>query len=54
MSARKLGRLAGLVLVLAAVFGGVGVVDHAIAHETGASSSWSGAIDLQALEGTWS
>jgi hypothetical protein len=54
MSARKLGRLAGLVLVLAAAFGGIAVVDHGTTHQTGASSSWTGAIDLQALEGTWS
>jgi hypothetical protein len=54
MSARKLGRLAGLVFVLAAVFGGIGVVDHATTHEAGASSSWNGAVDMRMLEGIWS
>jgi hypothetical protein len=52
MSARKLGRLAGLVFVLAAVFGGVGVASHAATHEAG--SSTSSAISMIALEGVWS
>ena len=54
MSARKLGRLAGLVFVLAAVFGGVGVAYHVTTHEPGASSSWNGAVDMRYLEGVWS
>jgi hypothetical protein len=35
MSARKLGRLAGLVFVLAAVFGGIGVASDVARHEAG-------------------
>jgi hypothetical protein len=54
MSARKLGRLAGLVFVLAAVFGGIGVASHVTEHDAGASSSWDGAIDMRMLEGVWS
>ncbi len=34
MSARKLSRLAGLVFVLAAVFGGAGAASASIGHET--------------------
>jgi len=33
MSARKLSRLAGLVFVLAAVFGGAGAASASIGHE---------------------
>ena len=53
MSARKLGRLAGLVFVLAAVFGGIGAASHAGQHEAGGATS-SIAIQMQSLEGTWS
>ena len=38
MSARKLSRLAGLVFVLAAVFGGIGVASHVNTHETGGTA----------------
>jgi hypothetical protein len=38
MSARKLSRLAGLVFVLAALFGGVGAAAAAAEHEAGGSS----------------
>lgn len=37
MSARKLSRLAGLVFVLAAVFGGAGAATASIGHETSAT-----------------
>jgi hypothetical protein len=49
MSARKLGRLAGLVFVLAAVFGGIGAASAA-QHETGGSTS---AIQMTNLEIIW-
>jgi hypothetical protein len=49
MSARKLGRLAGLVFVLAAAFGGIGAVGHVAQHE----SSHVSAIDMGMLEGVW-
>jgi hypothetical protein len=49
MSARKLSRFAGLVFVLAAVFGGIGVANHAVAHEAGGTS----AIQLPMSEGVW-
>ena len=39
MSARKLSRLAGLVFVLAAVFGGVGATNVSAEQETGGSSA---------------
>jgi hypothetical protein len=54
MSARKLGRLAGLVFVLAAVFGGIGAASHAGAHEAGGSGVSNTAIDMRMLEGVWS
>jgi hypothetical protein len=54
MSARKLGRLAGLVFVLAAVFGGIGAASHAATHEAGGSGVANTAIDMRFLEGTWS
>ena len=44
MSAKKLGRLAGFVFVLAAVFGGVGSATTASAHETGDSSAVTAAV----------
>jgi hypothetical protein len=49
MSARKLGRLAGLVFVLAAVLGGIGAASAA-QHETGGSTS---AIQMANLEIIW-
>ena len=39
MSAKKLGRLAGFVFVLAALFGGVGSASAATAHGTGDSGA---------------
>jgi hypothetical protein len=39
MSARKLSRLAGLVFVLTAVFGGVGAASASAEQETGGSSA---------------
>ena len=39
MSARKLGRLAGLVFVLAAVFGGVNAAAYGAAHSDEATST---------------
>jgi hypothetical protein len=53
MSARKLGRLAGLVFVLAAVFGGIGAASHAATHEAGGPGITNTAIDMRMLEGTW-
>lgn len=49
MSARKLGRLAGLVFVLAAVFGGIGAASHGVTHETGVTS----AISMHTVEAIW-
>jgi hypothetical protein len=54
MSARKLGRLAGLVFVLAAVFGGIGAASHVAKHEAGGSGATNTAIEMRMLEGTWS
>jgi hypothetical protein len=51
MSARKLGRLAGLVFVLAAVFGGIGAASAA-QHETGGVSAVS-AVQMANLEIIW-
>ena len=45
MSAKKLGRLAGFVLVLAAMFGGVGSASVATAHGAGDSSAVITALD---------
>jgi hypothetical protein len=45
MSAKKLGRLAGFVLVLAAMFGGVGSASVATAYETGDSSAVVTTVD---------
>jgi|tagenome__1003787_1003787.scaffolds.fasta_scaffold20940156_5 hypothetical protein len=53
MSARKLGRLAGLVFVLAAVFGGVGVATHDAQHESGGAASAVVAIRKVTLETVW-
>jgi hypothetical protein len=52
MSARKLGRLAGLVFVLAILFGGVGVAGQVARHEAGGSPV-SSAIKMVNLELTW-
>jgi hypothetical protein len=51
MSARKLGRLAGLVFVLAAVFGGIGAASVG-QHEAGASTAVS-ACEMGTLETVW-
>ena len=48
MSARRLSRFAGLVFVLAAVFGGIGVAVHAT-HDAGGTS----AIQMLLREGVW-
>jgi hypothetical protein len=48
MSARKLGRLAGLVFVLATLFGGVGVASQVAEHETGGSLA---ASTVQMIDG---
>lgn len=53
MSARKLGRVAGLVFVLAAIFaGGVGAADLTAKHSGAASISHS-AIQERNLEVIW-
>jgi hypothetical protein len=53
MSARKLSRLAGLVFVLAAVFGGIGVASHVSEHEAGGATVIS-AVQNANLEVIWS
>lgn len=55
MSARKLSRLAGLVFVLAAVFGGAGAASAASEHETRGSSDITAttAYQLRAFDITW-
>ncbi len=45
MSARKLGRLAGLVFVLAAVFGGVGFQQAASVSASSSAPVTNGIID---------
>jgi hypothetical protein len=50
MSARKLGRLVGLVFVLAAVFGGAGAASATAGHATEASVA---AVDFSALQIDW-
>jgi hypothetical protein len=55
MSARKLGRFASLVFVLAAIFGGVGAADLAVKH-TGAhhaTTTTPTALHVQSLEIIW-
>jgi len=52
MSARKLGRLAGLVFVLAAVFGGIGAATAA-QHDAGGSTTVTSAVDMRMLETVW-
>ena len=55
MSARRLGRrLAGLVFVLAAVFGGVGAASHAVDGAGASSTTTSSAGEMLFLEGVWS
>ena len=51
MSARKLGRFAGLVFVLAAIFGGIGAASAG--NEAGGSAAATSAIQLLRLESTW-
>jgi hypothetical protein len=51
MSARKLGRVAGLVFVLAAIFGGIGAA--AAGPETGGSAAVTSAIQTLRIETTW-
>ena len=50
MSARKLGRLAGLVFVLATLFGGIGA---GAVHEAGGTAAVTSAIEFSALETVW-
>jgi hypothetical protein len=45
MSAKKLGRLAGFVLVLAAMFGGVGSAPVATAHASGDAGAVTTTLD---------
>jgi len=52
MSARKLSRFAGLVFVLAAVFGGVGAASAVAEHETEAVAA-STASPLTLLDMNW-
>jgi len=51
MSARKLGRFAGLVFVLAAIFGGVGAATAA--HEAGGSAAEISAVHVLSFETVW-
>jgi hypothetical protein len=51
MSARKLSRLAGLVFVLAAIFGGVGAASAVAEH--GSASTASTAAQQTALDVVW-
>jgi hypothetical protein len=54
MSARKLGRFAGLVFVLAALFaGGAGVASHDAKHSGAAATAQSAALPAQMLEVIW-
>jgi hypothetical protein len=53
MSARKLGRLAGLVLALVAALGGIGLASHA-QSATGGPSKISTAIHELNFEIIWS
>ena len=55
MSARKLSRLAGLVFVLAAVFGGAGAASASIGHETADSSvAIEAKTSMSLLDTVWS
>jgi hypothetical protein len=51
MFARKLGRLAGLVFVLAAVFGGIGAASAE--HEAGGTAAVTSAIEFRTFETVW-
>jgi hypothetical protein len=51
MSARKLGRLAGLVFVLATIFGGIGAATGG--HEAGGPAAETSAIHVLQLETVW-
>ncbi len=51
MSARKLGRLAGLVFVLATLFGGIGAAGAD--HEAGGTAAVTSAIQLRTIETVW-
>jgi hypothetical protein len=55
MSARKLGRLAGLVFVLAALVGGTGAATASAGHGTGGSSNVASvsATQLGLIETIW-
>ncbi len=54
MSARRLSRLAGLVFVLAAVFGGAGAASASIGHETADSSiAIEAPASLRLLDTVW-
>lgn len=56
MSARKLGRFAGLVFVLAALIGGTGAATASAGHETGGSSTAETAnpvINVVLLDSIW-
>ena len=52
MSARKLSRFAGLVFVLAAIFGGVGAASAVTEHETGGAAT-TAAMPLTLLDMNW-
>jgi hypothetical protein len=51
MSARKLGRLAGLVFVLAAIFGGISAATAG--PEAGGPAAVTSAVHLLRFETTW-
>ena len=51
MSARKLGRFAGFVFVLAAIFGGIGAATAGPA--AGGSAAGTSAIHFLQFESTW-
>jgi hypothetical protein len=51
MSARKLGRLAGLVFVLATMFGGIGAATAG--HHAGGSTAETSAIQVLRFESSW-
>lgn len=55
MSARKLGRLAGLVFVLVAVIGGgVGAAEASVKHQTGVvASAVSVTVEAKTAEVVW-
>ena len=55
MSARKLGRFAGLVFVLAALIGGTGAASASAEHGTGGSSATASATatNLSLIDTIW-